>query len=83
LEKFLGANMKCEMPDCNNKSTKTVTKEGVLYGVYVDNSCMNVCEEHTIHEVNTQLNEIFVDNCISSQECNPFMQAEFIKKPSK
>jgi hypothetical protein len=83
LEKFLGVKMKCEMPDCNNNSTKKITKEGIHYGVFIQDACVNVCEEHTIHEVNNHLEEVFVENCSNLQECNPFIQSEFAKKTSK
>jgi len=75
--------MKCEMPDCNNDSTKKITKNGIFYGISLDDCSIHVCENHTIHEINTCLDDNLQQDCINSQMCNPFMQAEFIKKSAK
>jgi hypothetical protein len=80
LEKFLGAKMKCEMPDCQNESLKKVSKSGIFYGICLDDHTIMVCNDHTINEINERINNSCAENSLDQQMCNPFADALLLKK---
>jgi hypothetical protein len=72
--------MKCEMPNCDNESTKKIKNSGVFYGIYVEDAEIDVCDQHPITDIQNRINEVCVDNCMDSQLCNPFDDMEMLRK---
>jgi hypothetical protein len=72
--------MKCEMPNCDNESTKKIKNSGVFYGIYVEDAEIDVCDQHPIADIQNIINEVCVDICMDSQLCNPFDDMEMLRK---
>lgn len=81
MEKLLGGfNMKCEMPNCNNQSTKKIKNSGIFYGSYIEGVEIDVCDHHSIGDIQQTINKFCVDSCLESQVCNPFADIEMVRK---
>lgn len=73
--------MSCEMPDCNNTSTKMVARSGVFCGVSVQKAKMRICDAHSPPEIDKELRSMCEQAAIDCQLVNPFVISPEIMRP--
>jgi hypothetical protein len=72
--------MKCEMPDCENDSVKTISENSIHFGVNIEDSCINICEFHDINELHLELQRIGEQQAETSQIINPFLKCKSLNR---
>jgi len=64
--------MKCQMPGCKNSVTKINKKDGIFFGVHLNNVQLKTCDKHSTSEVDAALQKVAEKKAFGSQKVNPF-----------
>jgi hypothetical protein len=69
--------VRCQILGCKNKSTQKNVREGIFFGVYLENVVLHSCAEHSEGEILSAANKIAEGEVqILQQECNPFVDVK-------
>jgi hypothetical protein len=66
--------MKCYIKNCPNEACKEIETNGIFRGIYMENIKINVCQEHSGDEIKEALEIKGEEDCLKSQEVNPFFE---------
>jgi hypothetical protein len=65
--------MQCQMPNCNNESTKHVCRKGIYCGIAPRSLSFHVCDDHAPASVNNEIDNKCEQEAMDSQMVNPFV----------
>ena len=71
--------MRCEIPGCDNRVVKKITKEGIYFGL-VQECGISICDCHDKSEIKEHLQTMGEEQSDLSQNVNPFLVCKSLNK---
>lgn len=75
--------MRCQIPGCKKKGLKATVKDGVFFGVHLENVMIWTCADHSEEEITEALQNIGEEEAsLLQHEANPFQEVKKFCKQS-